>query len=106
MAHTDLIAEVYEDDRKNNHSVITEESAKAILREYGIKVPPSALVSTTQAAADKAKQLGFPLVAKIVSPEILHKTDVRGVKVGLQNQADVKDTFNDMYVRLSKQYHV
>ncbi|HKI10299.1 MAG TPA: acetate--CoA ligase family protein [Nitrososphaeraceae archaeon] len=106
MTHTDLIAEVYEDARKNNQSVITEESAKAILKEYGIKVPPSALVSTTQEAADKAKQLGFPLVAKIVSPEILHKTDVKGVRVGLKSEQEVRDAFDDMYGRLSTKYHI
>ena len=106
MTHTDLIAEVYEDARKNNQSVITEESAKAILKEYGIKVPPSALVSTTQEAADKAKQLGFPLVAKIVSPEILHKTDVKGVWVGLKSEQEVRDAFDDMYGRLSTKYHI
>jgi len=105
MAHTDLIAEVYEVARKNNQSVITEESAKAILTEYGIKVPPFALVSTTQEAADKAKQLGFPLVAKIVSPEILHKTDVKGVRVGLKSEQEVRDAFDDMYGRLSTKYH-
>src|SRR5215203_2785324 len=105
MTHTDLIAEVYEDARKNNQSVITEESAKAILKEYGIKVPPSALVSTTQEAQDKAKQLGFPLVAKIVSPDILHKTDVKGVRVGLKTEQEVRDAFDDMYERLSSKYH-
>ena len=106
MANADLVAEVYEDARKNNQSVITEESAKAILTNYGIKVPPSALVSTTQEAADKAKQLGFPLVAKIVSPEILHKTDVKGVRVGLESEQEVCDAFDDMYGRLSTKYHV
>jgi 3-hydroxypropionyl-CoA synthetase (ADP-forming) len=106
MANADLVAEVYEDARKNNQSVITEESAKAILTNYGIKVPPSALVSTTQEAADKAKQLGFPLVAKIVSPEILHKTDVKGVRVGLESEQEVRDAFDDMYGRLSTKYHV
>src|ERR671910_614155 len=91
MARTDLVA---------------EESAKAILTNYGIKVPPSALVSTTQEAADKAKQLGFPLVAKIVSPEILHKTDVKGVRVGLKSEQEVRYAFDDMYGRLSAKYHV
>ena len=39
---------------------------------------------------------------KVVSPQILHKTDVGGVKVGIESTADVKKTFNDMYGRLSK----
>src|SRR5918993_315916 len=106
MAPIDQIREVYEEARKNNQNVITEESAKAILTAYGINVPPYALVSTTQEAADKAKQLGFPLVAKIVSPDILHKTDVKGVRVGLESEQEVCDAFDDMYGRLSTKYHV
>jgi 3-hydroxypropionyl-CoA synthetase (ADP-forming) len=106
MAHTDQIREVYDEARKNNQSVITEESAKAILTKYGINVPPYALVSTPQEAMDKAKEIGFPLVAKIVSPEILHKTDVKGVRVGLETEQEVQDAFDDMYGRLSTKYHV
>lgn len=86
--------------------VITEESAKQVLAEYGVKVPPYALVTSEAEAERKAKEIGFPLVAKIVSPQILHKTDVKGVKVGLQNEAQVKEAFNDMHGRLSKQYSV
>src|SRR5919197_4920948 len=86
--------------------VITEESAKQILTYYGIKVPSYALVTKADEAANKAKDLGFPLVAKIVSPQILHKTDVRGVKVGLSSPLEVHETFNDMYKRLSNQYDV
>ena len=57
--------------------------------------------SADQAVRD-AKRLGFPLVMKVVSPQILHKTDVGGVKVGVDNTADVTKIFNDMYGRLSK----
>ena len=106
MAHTNQVREVYYEARKNNQSVITEESAKAILTSYGINVPPYALVSTSQEAIDKAKAIGFPLVAKIVSPDILHKTDVKGVRVGLKTEQEVHDAFDDMYGRLSTKYHV
>ena len=44
MTQVDKVREVYDDVRKSNHNVITEESAKAILTEYGISVPPYALV--------------------------------------------------------------
>lgn len=86
--------------------VITEELAKQVLTEYGVKVPPYALVTSEADAEAKSKQIGFPLVAKIVSPQILHKTDVKGVKVGLQNEVQIKETFADMHGRLSKEYNV
>jgi 3-hydroxypropionyl-CoA synthetase (ADP-forming) len=86
--------------------VITEESAKEILSEYEIKVPRYALVTGVNESIKKAKELGFPLVAKIVSPQILHKTDVGGIRVGLSSEEEVRQTFTDLYTRLSNQYEV
>jgi 3-hydroxypropionyl-CoA synthetase (ADP-forming) len=98
------VEKIFDDVLATKEKVITEELAKQVLTEYGVKVPPYALVTSEEEAAAKAKQMGFPLVAKIVSPEILHKTDVKGVKVGLQNEAQVREAFSDMYSRLSTQY--
>ena len=96
------VKQIFEETIQTDHKVITEEAAKSILKKYGIKVPGFALVKSTEEAVKAAKKLGFPLVMKVVSPQILHKTDVGGVKVGVDNVADVKKTFNDMYTRLSK----
>ena len=91
---------------KGNPKVITEESSKEILSEYGIKVPHYALVTNTEEAVQKSKEIGFPLVAKIVSADILHKTDVGGVKVGLNSEEEVKKTFDDMFYRLKEKFDV
>ena len=93
---------IFEETIQTDHKIITEELSKSILKEYGVKVPPFALVTSEADAVKKAKKIGFPLVMKVVSPQILHKTDVGGVKVGIDNIGDVKKTFNDMYGRLSK----
>ena len=100
------VKKLFDDIYLTKEKVITEELAKQVLTEYGVRVPKYALVTDAEEAEIEAGKVGFPLVAKIVSPEILHKTDVKGVKVGLQNQEDVKNAFNDMYGRLSKQYNV
>lgn len=91
---------------KGNPRVITEESSKEILSEYGIKVPKYALVTNSDEAVQKSKEIGFPLVAKIVSPDILHKTDVDGVKVGLSSEDEVKKAFDDMFNRLKEKFDV
>ncbi len=91
---------------KGNPKVITEESSKEILGEYGIMVPKYALVTSSDEAAQKSKEIGFPLVAKIVSPDILHKTDVDGVKVGLSSEDEVKKAFDDMFYRLKEKFDV
>ena len=93
---------IFDETIKTDHKVITEEASKSILKAYGVKVPPYALVNSAKDAVKAAKKIGYPLVMKIVSPQILHKTDVGGVKVGIDNAKDVKKTFNDMYKRLSK----
>ena len=100
------IKSIFEDAFKNKTKVITEEIAKDILISYDIKVPRFALVKDIENAVKEANSIGYPLVAKIVSPQILHKTDVGGVKIDLKNEEDVKSAFNDMYERLSKEYDV
>ena len=97
---------IFDDIISRKDKVITEESAKEILSEYQIKVPRYALVTDVNESIKKANELGFPLVAKIVSPQILHKTDVGGIRVGLSSEEEVRQTFTDLYARLSKQHEV
>src|SRR6476660_1145480 len=100
------LKEMFDSTLALDQKVITEESAKKILADYGIKVPPYALVTTPSEAEKKATEIGFPLVAKVVSPEILHKTDVKGVKVGIKSGSEAEAVFSEMYDRLSKQYQI
>ncbi len=97
-----VVEKIFADTINTDHKVITEDLSKSILKSYGIKVPPFALATTSAEAVKAAKKIGFPLVMKVVSPQILHKTDVGGIKVGINNIQDVKDTFNEMHGRLSK----
>ncbi|MDQ4018132.1 MAG: acetate--CoA ligase family protein, partial [Thermoproteota archaeon] len=97
---------IFDNIISHKDKVITEESAKEILSEYEIKVPRYALVTDVNESIKKAKEIGFPLVAKIVSPQILHKTDVGGIRVGLSSEEEVRQTFTDLYARLSKEYEV
>ncbi|MGD1836005.1 MAG: acetate--CoA ligase family protein [Nitrososphaeraceae archaeon] len=106
MVDHEKIKQIFDDAMQTANKVITEESAKSILSEYGIKVPNYALVNNDADAINKSNELGFPLVAKIVSEQILHKTDVQGVKVGLKDSNEVQEAFLDMYGRLSKEFKV
>ena len=106
MTYQKNVQSIFEDAFKTQTKVITEEVAKNILTAYNIKVPQFALVKDVETAVKEANSIGYPLVAKIVSPQILHKTDVGGVKIDLKNEDDVKSAFNDMYGRLSKKYDV
>lgn len=68
--------------------------SRAILEAYGLPMPDAKLARTADEAAEMAVEMGFPTVLKIASPDILHKTDVGGVKVGLENTSDVRDAFD------------
>jgi acetyltransferase len=65
--------------------------------------PKGSIATTAQQAANIAQQLGFPVVLKIWSPDILHKSDVGGVKLGLNSAAEVMDAFDLMMYRIPKQ---
>ena len=86
--------------------VLTEESTLEILAHNGITVPRFSFVTNENDAVKKARALRFPVVGKIISPEILHKTDVKAIKMGLNSEAEVRKLFADGYRKLSRQYQV
>ena len=88
------------------HKVVTEDVAKKILADYGLQVPPYVIVNSSQQAAKESAAMGFPLVAKVVSPMILHKTEVHGVKIGLKSEGEVVNAFDDMYNRLRNEFDI
>lgn len=77
-------------------STLTEHEAKALLRAFGVRVPPSPVVTSAQAAVAAAREIGFPVAMKIHSPDISHKTDVGGVRLNLQDEAMVAGAFEGM----------
>ena len=93
---------IFDETMKTDHKVITEDVSKSILKSYGVKVPPYALAKTAKEAVKASKKIGFPLVMKIVSPQILHKTDAGGVKVGVANAKEVKKTFDTIIKNVKK----
>ncbi len=81
---------------------IGEAESKEILEAYGFATPKGSIATTADQAANIADQLGYPVVLKIWSPDILHKSDVGGVKVGLKSAQQVKDAFDLMMYRIPK----
>jgi len=82
---------------------IGEMESKEILEAYGFVTPKGSLATTPDQAASIADQLGYPVVLKIWSPDILHKSDVDGVKLGLSSAQEVQDAFDLMMYRIPKQ---
>lgn len=81
----------------------TERESKAFLADHGIAVTREHLATTADEAASTARQLGFPVVLKIDSVDIPHKTEVGGVMLNLDNEAAVRSAFADMLARVKTQ---
>lgn len=84
------------DAMKSGRNTLDEEKGKKVLASFGIKVPQSLLVLSPDAAGDVFSQLRAPLVAKIMSPEIIHKSDIGGVKVGLSSAEELGQALRDI----------
>ncbi len=76
--------------------------SRAVLNAYNLRMPESEIAENPDQAVEIATRLGFPVVLKIASPDILHKTDVGGVKVGLRNAEEVRDAFELMVYRAER----
>ena len=83
-------------------SQIGEAESKEILEAYGFVTPKDAVANTAEQAANIAEQLGYPVVLKIWSPDIIHKSDVGVVRVGLETPQEVMDAFDLMMFRIPK----
>ncbi|MGB9022100.1 MAG: acetate--CoA ligase family protein [Candidatus Bathyarchaeia archaeon] len=79
---------------------LTEPEAKSLCREYSIPVPEFEVVRTPDEAFTVSKRIGFPLVAKVVSPQIIHKTDAGGVVVGVQSPEEAKAAFAKIHAQV------
>jgi acyl-CoA synthetase (NDP forming) len=83
-------------------AALDEVASKALLKAYGIPTSKEAIAQTSAEAVKIAKQIGFPVVAKIVSADILHKSDIGGVVLNLNSAVDVKKAFDDITARVKK----
>jgi acetyltransferase len=81
---------------------IGEVDAKNIMRAYNFDLPPGTLAVSAEEAVRAAEQMGYPVAMKISSPDILHKSDVGGVKTGLNNASAVEDAFELMMLRIGR----
>jgi acetyltransferase len=88
--------------RKSKRTILTEAESKQLLTAYRIPTVETRIAKTEEQAAKDAEDIGFPVVLKLHSETITHKTDVGGVKLNLANAAAVKKAFNQIKVAVSK----
>ncbi|MCD6330585.1 MAG: acetate--CoA ligase family protein, partial [Thermoplasmata archaeon] len=87
------IREIIENARKEGRNKLLSHEAKEILRAVGIDVPEFYLAKSIDDAVKAANKIGYPVVMKIVSEDIIHKTDVGGVALNIENEKEVVEAF-------------
>ena len=98
------VKKILDNAKKQKRSALLEEEGQEILRAYGFPLPASKLAKSKKEAVAASKKIGYPVVLKIASPQIIHKSDAGGVKVNLQNAKDVENAF-DTIIKNAKKYN-
>ena len=81
---------------------VPEPAAEQILAAYDIPVPPSAVTKTPEEGVRAAKKIGWPVVLKIISPQIIHKSDAGGIVVGVDSEKKLISSYNTILQRVKK----
>ena len=93
-----------EEVRRASRTLLTEIESKALLSEAGIPTVETKLARTKEEALLTSKKLGFPVALKIVSPEITHKSDIGGVKLGLKTSKQVGQAYDEIMSAVRQSY--
>ncbi len=96
------VRKIFDTVRGEDRLTIGDAEARAIMQAYGIRVPESKLCSSPDEAVAFADSVGYPVVMKIASPDILHKTDIGGVKLNIENPTEVRDAFDLLVYRATR----
>ncbi|MBI4019948.1 MAG: acetate--CoA ligase family protein [Candidatus Aenigmarchaeota archaeon] len=83
---------------------LSDKEAEALMKKWGIPVAMHYLAKSENEAADSAKKLGFPVVLKVSSEQVLHKTDIGAVQAGLHNPLDVIQAYRQIMKNVRKHY--
>ena len=87
---------IVQEGLKREKGILTEVESKRLLACYGVKVNPTEQASSAEEAVELARQIGYPVVMKVHSAEITHKTEAGGVKVDLQNEEDIRKAYDEI----------
>lgn len=96
------VEKVLEDAKEKGISQLGEVETKTMFKAYGITIPEGGLAKTKEEAGKIAEKSGYPIAMKISSPDIVHKSDVGGVKLFLKNKDEVENAFEEMTTRIAK----
>jgi len=88
--------------KKEKRTLLTEVESKLVLEKAGISIVKTKLATSVTEAVAMSKEFGFPVVLKVASPDIVHKSDIGGVKVGLNNGTQVTKAYKEIMTAVKK----
>lgn len=97
-----LVARLIENARKEGRTILTEHESKQVLAAYRIPTVPTVIAQSAEEAAAAAEKVGFPVVLKLFSETITHKTDVGGVKLNLTDAPKVREAFEAIHASVER----
>jgi acyl-CoA synthetase (NDP forming) len=95
---------ILETARKRKSAVLTEVESKQLLEEAGINVIQAKLATTMKEAVALSKGIGFPVVLKIASSDVIHKSDAGGVKLDLKNATQVEKAYREIMASIKEKF--
>lgn len=87
------VRRTFDDVRRQGRLELGEVEAREVMAAYGMKLPPSELARSPEEAVEMANRIGYPVVLKISSPDILHKSDIGGVRANIQSAGEARDAY-------------
>jgi len=96
--------QIIERARKEGRGLLTEVDAKELLKEAGTSVVDTTLATSKEEAVSISQEMGFPVVLKIASADVVHKSDAGGVKLGLKTAKQVDKAYDDILKAIKKEY--
>jgi acetyltransferase len=89
-------ARIFDSVKKENRERLSELEVRDVLQAYGFSLPKSLFARTSEEAIAAARGIGYPVVMKIVSPQVIHKSDIGGVRINLAGKKEVENAFFDI----------
>lgn len=96
------VTKIFEQAKSEGRKFLLEYEAKAVCQEYGIPVTKVKVSKNAEEAAEFSAQIGYPVVLKIVSPDVIHKFDVGGVILDVNSKEEAKNGFNQILENVKK----
>jgi acetyl-CoA synthetase (ADP-forming) len=97
-----MLSKIFASVRREGRKFLLEPEAKAVCMEYGIPVTKSRVAKTVDEAVKFAEEIGYPVVLKVVSPDVIHKFDVGGVFLNLEGSEHVGEAFNQIFENIKR----